>query len=385
MTPNGKIDRKALPSFDGKSVKSGTGYLAPRDALELQLTHIWEEILGVAPIGIRDNFFDLGGHSMLAARLMNRIHNSLGVALPLAMLFHRATIEHLAVPVRQQTGLASEFTSLVEIQSNPSSLPFFCIHPAGGNVFCYVDLARELGPDQAFYAFQSRGLNSGQNPHLQVEDMAAHYIELLREVQPQGPYLLGGWSIGGLIAFEMSQQLQAGGEYVALLALLDTVAPTRYHDAGASDHLALLAAFAQDVGLSLDQLAPSEHNLTRLNTDQQLSQILEQAQIAEVLPPDFNLSQIRRFFEVFVTNVNAARRYVMQARSGRATLFRASERPSSSLQDDANGWDEVLSNELEIHLVPGSHFNMIHPPNVKLLAGRLKACIEKAIESAHVF
>jgi amino acid adenylation domain-containing protein len=383
LTPNGKIDRKSLPSPDRMDVNSGGGYIGPRDALELQLSRIWEDVLGIAPVGMRDDFFELGGHSLLSILLINRIKNSLDVDLPVATLFRRATIESLAAEIRQQTDAPGAFTSLVEIQAGRAAAPFFCVHPAGGNVFCYVDLARQMGSDQAFYGFQSKGVNINQSLDPSIEDMAAHYLELLRKAQPQGPYFLGGWSIGGLIAFEMAQQLQAKGEQVALLALLDTVAPTRYAKSEDWGRLSLLATFAQDMGLSLEQLAISEDDLVQLDPHEQLRRILDRARSAGILPLDFNQSLIQRLLEVFVTNVDAAARYAPKIASVRATLFRAVERPVLNTGDEAYGWDELLPNELEVHLVPGGHFTMLRQPNVRVLAEHLKACIDAAVESTH--
>ncbi|MFP5265169.1 MAG: non-ribosomal peptide synthetase, partial [Blastocatellia bacterium] len=383
LTPNGKIDRKSLPPPDRMDVKSSGGYVGPRDALELQLSRIWEDVLGIAPVGVRDDFFELGGHSLLSILLINRVKNSFDVDLPVATLFRRSTVESLAAEIRRQADVPNRSTSLVEIQPGRAELPFFCVHPAGGSVFCYVDLARQLGADQAFYGFQSRGVNNNESLDLRIEDMAAHYLGSLREVQPQGPYLLGGWSIGGLIAFEMAQQLRAEGEQIALLALLDTVAPTRYAAPEAWGSLSLLATFAQDMGLTLEQLAISEDDLVQLNPHEQLRHVLERAQSFGILPPDFNQPLIQRFFEVFVTNVDAASRYVPKTTSGRPSLFRAIERPVLNTGDEAYGWDELLSDELEVHSVPGGHFTMLRRPNVRVLAEHLKACIEAAIESIH--
>ncbi|HEX2524309.1 MAG TPA: amino acid adenylation domain-containing protein, partial [Terriglobia bacterium] len=220
LMPSGKVDRRSLPAPDRARPESENAFVAPRDDLELQLTHIWEDVLGVRPIGVRDNFFELGGHSLLAARLLASIENRLGKKLPLATVFQGATVEHLAAILRQDAKPAPR-SSLVAIQPAGSKRPLFLVHPAGGHVFPYVHLARYLGPDQPCYGLQARGLEEGEEPHTRIEDMAADYIKALRTVQPIGPYLLGGWSMGGLVAFEMAQQLHAQGEGVDLLALLD--------------------------------------------------------------------------------------------------------------------------------------------------------------------
>ena len=179
--------------------RTGRGFVAPRNALEVQLANLWEEVLGVRPVGVTDNFFELGGHSLAAVRSFALIEKRLGKKVPLATVFQGATVEHLANILRRRTEAAPR-SSLVAIQPDGSRRPLFLIHPAGGHVFPYAHLARHLGSDQPCYGLQARGLEEGQEPHSRIEDMAAYYIEALRTVQPRGPYLLGGWSMGGVIA-----------------------------------------------------------------------------------------------------------------------------------------------------------------------------------------
>ena len=229
VTPNGKVDRRALPAPDRSRPELEKAFVAPRDDLELQLAQIWEEVLGVRPVGVTDNFFELGGHSLLAVRLFALIEKRLGKKLPLTAVFQGATVEHLADLLRQQATPGPQ-SSLVAIQPGGSKRPLFLVHPAGGQVFPYVHLAQFLGPDQPCYGLQARGLEDGQDPHTRIEDMAAYYIQAMQTVQPTGPYLLGGWSMGGVVAFEMAQQLHAQGQRVALLALLDGRIPTLRRD-----------------------------------------------------------------------------------------------------------------------------------------------------------
>ncbi|MEM7346155.1 MAG: amino acid adenylation domain-containing protein, partial [Chloroflexota bacterium] len=236
LLPNGKINRHALPKPDLSRAELTTTYLAPRDTVEWQLAQIWQTILEVDLIGVRDNFFDLGGHSLLAIRLMAQIQKVFNQELPLAILFQGATIESLAKILRQQSETETQ-SSLVAIRSidlaknsTPSTSvkkPFFCIHPADGGILNYVDLARHLGEDQPFYGLQAVGINDDtSSPYTDIESMAAHYRELIQTVQPHGPYLIGGWSLGGVVAFELAQQLHQQNQTVDLLTLIDTRAPT---------------------------------------------------------------------------------------------------------------------------------------------------------------
>ncbi len=197
LTANGKTDRKALPAPKLTRSEAHIAYIAPRDHLEIQLTQIWEEILGVKPIGIQDNFFDLGGHSLLAVRLFSEIEIRWGKQLPLATLFPDGSIEAIASEIRatlpiQPTLETSTWSSLVAIQPLGSRPPLFCMHPQGGEVLCYRNLAHHLGTDQPIYGLQPLGLDGKQAPHRRIEDMATHYIQAMKTVQPQVT-LFSGW------------------------------------------------------------------------------------------------------------------------------------------------------------------------------------------------
>ncbi|HVU68310.1 MAG TPA: amino acid adenylation domain-containing protein, partial [Ktedonobacteraceae bacterium] len=271
LQPNGKIDRRVLPAPDLAPLPQARKHLLPpRDALEWQLSHIWEECLQLHPIGVNENFFELGGHSLLAVRLLSRIQKHFSRQLPLSALFQGATIEQLAALLRQQPGMPASV--LVEMQPRGSKPPLFLMHPTGGNVLCYAALTRSLGEEQPVYALQARGLQGEETPLTEVEKMAALYIQAIHARQPEGPYLLGGWSSGGLLALEMAQQLQARGQKIALLVLLDTPALfSREPESGAStgsttaqDEAAILARFVSQLGDNSKDLAGIYADLRQL-------------------------------------------------------------------------------------------------------------------------
>ncbi|MGE5675070.1 MAG: non-ribosomal peptide synthetase, partial [Mycobacterium leprae] len=222
LSPNGKLDRKALPA--PQRAVSAAGATAPRTVQELQLLPVWESVLGVSPIGVEDNFFELGGHSLLVIRLLNAVREATGRQLPIASLFRGPTIASQAKLLEQEGG-EEPWTPLVPIRATGTRPPFYCAHGAFGSVFCFADLARELGPDQPFYGLQPRGLYDEQPPLHTMPEMAARYVEAIREAQPHGPYFLGGYCMGGLIAQEMARLLTKAGEPVALVAMLDTKLP----------------------------------------------------------------------------------------------------------------------------------------------------------------
>jgi acyl carrier protein len=225
LTANGKLNRLALPVPNRARPEIEKAFLWPRDMLELQLTAIWENVLDIKPIGVKDNFFDLGGHSLLAVHLFAQIEKAFGKNLPLATLFQTPTVGQLADILRQQ-GWSAPRSSLVALQPDGHKPPFFIVHALGGHILGYHELVRRLGRDQSIYGLQAQGLDGEQAVLTRIKDMANHYINEIRTVLPEGPYLLGGYSLGGIVAFEMARQLEAQGQKIALLALLDTAPPT---------------------------------------------------------------------------------------------------------------------------------------------------------------
>jgi amino acid adenylation domain-containing protein len=218
VTPNGKVDRKALPAPTVADFEAQAEYVAPRDATERKLAGLWEDVLGVSPISVTASFFDLGGRSILAARLFTKILRTFGKELPLSMLFRSPTVEQLAQSLRPSAQTA-EYPTLVAIQEKGSKPPFFCVHGGAGSTLFLHHLSRELGDDQPFYGIEPEGLDGKRFQRLTVEQMAAHYVAEIRKVQPSGPYHIGGYCFGGLVAFEMARLLTQQGEHPELVAL----------------------------------------------------------------------------------------------------------------------------------------------------------------------
>jgi len=389
LTPNGKVDRRALPAPDKSHRSFEEGFVPPRNSLEQQLVQIWEDVLDVHLVGVRDNFFELGGHSLLAVRLMAQIQQQFGKNLPLAALFQDPTIEHLASILRQHTDSLS-WSPLVAIQPGGSSRPFFCVSGAGGNVLYFYDLARHIGSDQLFYGLQAVGLDGESEPYTRIEDIAAHYIEALQTIQPQGPYLLGGHSVGGWVAFEMAQQLLHQGQEVALVAILDTEAPVPGNnpvpvDLDEATWLTRIARLIErwvgkNLGVSYKALQP-------LDPDEQLNYLKERLTMVNLLPPEVGARQVRGLVQVFKANSQAQAHYVPhEVYPTRVTLFRArevhledSELQTEILSEDPTwGWGQLSAEPVEIHVVPGDHVTMMSEPHVQVLAEQLRACLDKA-------
>jgi len=324
------------------------------DELECRLVRIWEAVLERRGVGVHDSFWELGGQSLTALRLMRRIERTVGKTLPVASLLHVPTIAEMARLIRQ-TENSSAWSSLVPIQPNGSNPPFFCVHALGGLVIGFRHLARHLGVDQPVYGLQAQGME-GRRPILtRVEDMAANYIEEIRTVQPQGPFYLGGLCLGGWVAYEIAQRLHTRGEEVGLLALFDS-----YPDNLPRRHLML----------KLLRLPPRE-SLAFLRKRLGLHPKEVKANVQRVFLPR-PVKQVRKALR------SASDAYVPQPYSGKITYFRPVQKSLFTSDLPAAGYAELAAGGLDIHEIPGSHDNLMAEPQVIVLAERLKACLAQA-------
>lgn len=390
LTPNGKLDRHSLPAPD-KFRQISTSYVQPRDAMELQLVHIWENVLNIQPIGVQDNFFKLGGHSLLAVQLMSQIQQQLGKNLPLATLFQNPTVEQVADLVRQETAV-SPWSSLVAIQPQGTKPPFFCIPGAGGNILYFFHLARQLGLDQPFYGLQALGLDGESQPHNRIEDIATDYIQAIKTVQPQGPYYLGGHSFGGQVAFEMAQQLLALGDRVALVAIFDTPAPLPgiLPERFDWDSATWLVYMGQIISrLCGKQLQVSQTKLQLLDSEAQLQYFKDRLISVGLLAPKAGITQVRGLVQVFQANKQT--RYLpVKVYPTRIALFRSSEvHPDDAASDEIDenmlpkdaawGWNDFASTPVDVHWIPGDHLSMLVDPHVQVLAEYLQTSLQNTV------
>jgi thioesterase domain-containing protein/acyl carrier protein len=372
LTPNGKIDRRALPAVNHTAQLPDISIKA-RDTLEFQLVKIWEDILDRQPIGITDNFFDLGGHSMLAVRLLSRLQKEYHCELTLSILFQYPTIASLAVFLRQQRP-PEQWSILVPLQTGGTQPPLFCIHPSGGTVFCYTDLARSIGQDFPFYGLQTPDLDGKGRSFHTIQDIVEHYASAIQTVQAHGPYHLSGWSLGGVVAFAIAEYLQTQGEDITLVAIFDSIAPISIQQQGAEitdEYVDNDQALVNDL-LELFAWDIPKADLFILPPKDQLQCLLEQAKKMFVVPEDTTLAQFRRLARLHRTNMHAISNYHPQKSTLPIALFRAQDTMSHThlpvhAQAETLGW-EALTNTIEVITVPGSHGTMLNEPYVQELA-----------------
>ncbi|MGI5532582.1 amino acid adenylation domain-containing protein [Streptomyces syringium] len=375
LTPSGKRDDgalRALPLSGGGS-RGGT---PPGDAYERTLVQMLADLLGGGPVGIHDDIFACGATSITVMRLVVLIEQRYGVAIGLSRFIAAPTVAALAALLRSGHA-APAFDPLVPIRTGGSRRPLFLTHPMGGNVLCYLPLGRHLPDDQPLYAFQAAGAEPGSELLRTLPEIAASYIAAMRRVQPKGPYLIGGWSFGGFVAFEMARQLRAAGEETARVILLDTVAVGPEARRGAYSDEALLGWFFWELlwlrrgGSSPLAVVPAE--LATL--DEKFSFIAGLAVSEGVLPADGADALVRRLFRVYAANWRATVEHRAEAAEQDIVLLRASEPLPQVLRsmhgaagtrytDPANGWREVTTGAVQVVTVPGDHLTLMEEPHV---------------------
>ena len=351
-------------------------FMAPRDELEHQLTQIWEDVLGIRSIGVKDNFFALGGYSLLAVRLSEQIEATFNRNLPLATIFQAPTVEQLASILRQKEWSPS-WSSLTAIQPNGSKPPLFLCEGVG----IYYPLVPYLGSDQPIYGLVT-GSGSGEAFQFErLEELAAHYIEEIRTLQPEGPYLLGGLSWGGIAAFEMAQQLIAQGQEVALLAFLDTIRPGSYIPKPFTERVAhhwsqfLQRGHAYVVEKVNERHEKIQEKLKQYWLQKKLSKLDRQPALEDeqAIPATLQHFAMRQAF------AQACENYVPQVYPGRVTIFAATDRTDAGSYnvEPGLGWSVLTSGGMEIHDVPGDHLSLLKEPHVQILGEKLKACLDQ--------
>jgi amino acid adenylation domain-containing protein len=373
QTPNGKLDRNALPAPETVRIQTEAPVETSLDPIEAKLIAIWEKVLGVRPLQRTDNFFDIGGHSLLAAKMLARVEKEFGKLLPLATLFQAPTVAALAKLLRH-SGWKASWSSLVPIRPSGAKPPFYFVHAIGGNVLNFASFAGHFDPEQPVYGLQARGLDGKEIPNLSIHQMAADYIQDIRSVQPEGPYCIGGFSAGGVVAFEMARQLRAAGQEVAILALLDSrVESAKQSTIEASKErvtrtIAFNLRYAFHIGL-LTFIRQKFRNL-RMRANIRFWTIKN----------SLGVKPSARSLDVEEAFLLALRNYVPQSYDGDANLFRAKDE-LCSYSDPTLGWGGLVKGRLEILEISGDHDTILHEPHIGMLARVLNSCLD-AVQAA---
>jgi amino acid adenylation domain-containing protein len=380
QTPNGKLDRRALPRPDPTRVRPHKKELLPRDELERQVAALWEEVLEVGPVGRHDSFFDLGGHSLSAMRLFARIERTLGYPLPPSLIFQAPTVEKLAQAIRQGEP-ARKWPTVVAMQPQGDRPPFFLVHGSGGGIIGYAELARLLASEQPVIGLQAQGMNGTEAPHSSIEEMAAHYVNAMRAVQPEGPYRLGGYCYGGIVAYEMARQLNSAGEKVALLVMIESYAITRTEARRKLRHPKVMLATLQNLPLWLRDYLARRLDLVlfgirkgdRIPWRQLGGDPNEVLFDIPDLPP--HLAEARS--QVVAAHRRAIRSYCFRTYPGRVTLFRVRALSLNRAYDPELGWGKLATGGVEVRRIAGAHYSVLLQPHVRSLATELKDCLDR--------
>ncbi|HKO80261.1 MAG TPA: amino acid adenylation domain-containing protein, partial [Chitinophagaceae bacterium] len=376
LTPNNKIDKKALPKppseINGYSKKSAR---LPVTQNEKLIAKIWEEELGRKNVTLDDDFFDLGGHSLIAVKMMNHLEKETGKRIPLTALFEGPTVEKLASLIEKND---HKWDSFVSIKSSGSKIPIYLIHGVGLNVLIFSPLAKYLHKEQPIYGIQAKGLNGIDKLFDRMEDIAAHYIDEIMKQNPQGPYAIGGYSFGGLIAFEMSKQLKAMGKKVILTCMFDSCAFESHHHKPLHKKMAFKTheIFMRVVyALYFMMYEPKIVITNKIRYAKiLLKSFFDKITFNKVIPKDEKAGYSKRATEMYDT---AFRNYTLTPYDGTIDVFRSKKQTYYMPDFKYLGWKPYALKGVVVHEVPGYHLDMFKYPNVEEFAKILQARLDE--------
>ncbi|WP_255290437.1 thioesterase domain-containing protein, partial [Bacillus thuringiensis] len=367
LTTNGKVDRKALNNLTIHRENNFSTPIIPRDEIEYQLIKIWQDVLQIEDVYVNDDFFNRGGHSLLVIKLVSKIREKFGKEIKVSTLIKNPTVEGIACLIRDKHDMTKSVAALVSLQESEKR-PFFCVHPFMGNVFCYIQLARLLKNHCSFYGLQNPLIEKGEIDELTLPELIQLYIEEIKRVQPEGPYRLGGWSLGGAIAYEIATVLKNQGEEVELLVLMDTKVPSEQDHKTREDMLSYIY----------------EHFIPRDFTEQEEGLIHKQDMLVErlimegVLPPDADLINLKQVINAHRKCLNIMAEHDLIPYSGEVLYFSAEEGKELFTE-----WGPLLKGRVNRYSVPGSHEEIVDSPAVEKIAmyllNEFEGIIEKSI------
>ena len=377
ITPNGKIDRKALPKPDYNAITRLGEYVAPRTEIEKQVAEIWQELMGLEKISIYDNFFELGGRSLVAVQIMAQIEKLTGKRLPLATLFEHSTIEKLSFVLKVDSKSIT-WDSLVHIKPKGTKMPIYIVHGAGLNVLLFNALAMNMDDDQPVFGLQARGLNGIDEPLDVMEEIAANYIAEIVAQNPTGPYALAGYSLGGTIAYEMAHQLLAAGKEVKMLAVFDTYAKqTDIFDPPVKRAFNRVRLGFMKLFNSFALMAEDPKGTYKYKTE-----LVRRRIVRAWWKVTGNTENQKGFFaydnEIDEASAKAKRNYFQKPLDITVDLFRAKKRTFYMDDYEFMGWKKFALKGVNVHNIPGEHNTIFAPPNDKEFAIVLQQCLDRA-------
>lgn len=358
LTVNGKVDKARLPAPERATDEQDR--IAPRNETERLIAECWRELLKLPSIGVASSFFDLGGDSLLATRVIASLKQRTRAAIPLKLMFEYPVLADFAEQVEAILAGASTGADrcLVGLRRSGARTPLFYVHPVGGSVSCYFTLARQLGPEQPFHALQSHAMVCKGTSNDTIEKMAAHYLTEVREVQPHGPYRLGGWSMGGFIAYEMARLLEAQGEKVAELSMIDTyLTKTRV-----ADEQTILFNFALQLAVAPGKRLPEETIRSWAGKLHSHAELCDQLRAAGLVPRETTDDDVQHLIEVYTHTVHAFKLYdpnpATKLALDRVLLFRARDS-----HEELGIWPKLIE-RVSLHHVDADHFGIVHHPDI---------------------
>jgi amino acid adenylation domain-containing protein len=366
-TVNGKVDKRALPVFN-TMIEDKTTDIVPTDELEASILALWREFLKNPQIGIHDNFFENGGDSLIIMQIITELEQKLGRSLPLSMIFHAPTVARLAEFLREQNAQPAK-SALVPVKTTGTRTPLFCVHADGG-AFFYLNFAKYLADDQPFYGLQARGLDPKEEPFTSLQEMAAYYVSEIRKVQPQGPYFLGGFSVGGIFAYEMAQQLVSAGQEVSVLAMLDanTSDYPVYKKHGKSKSRKLKKWLQLDTGELLTHGIKRLQARSRKKVNNMIVRFYRKMNLP--LSPNLRVHLVRQ------ANQSMGERYQPKPYEHPIHVFCADQQPKEIVSDNSLGWKKYAVGPIHTHSIPGNHETIFREPQVRKLAQEVQRVLD---------
>jgi len=362
LTTSGKVNKRELPLPPERRLISGQEYLPPRNEFETQLVQIFEKHLGVQPVGVKDDFFELGGHSLTAIRIVSDIEETLSKSIPIPEFVEAHTVEKLAKNIQAQDQLPS-LLYLVGLQTKGTKPPLFCVPPSASTAMQVEKLAKYLGEDQPVYSFEYAGMDGKSEPFTSINMMAKAFIQELRIVQPEGPYYLSGLCFGGLVAFDMAQQLVSQGQEVAFIGVLDSNFPPRNRKSLIYYYILTKQFIANIRGTEYKLHVPDLERASKGFSD------------------DDPLK--KRFQHAFTTHHVARMGYSSPPYPGVITRFSTD---SPHAHRSTKGWQNASTKALDVQMIPGGHgarkqegqTSFMKEPNIQVLSQILSDKLEKA-------